>query len=369
MISLIQTAEGALNETHDILQRMRELATQAANDTNTETDRGEIQKEINQLTSEINRVGNTTEFNTQKLLNGGEGEGTPGVDAQAAAGTTTVDNKTVTATGGEHEAYNSITIAFETGASAGAAYSDGTITVTLEADENYNATQINTLIENISEEPPSNVTWGSIALSDEADGSTGTLWAAGADISLSGGREAQEAQEGEAGSGFSAKLQIGANQDQSFTIDINDIRAVALGVAGTSTSASETGITNAAYAPATDANDNSNALTDDSGETEYALDVSSHEAASAAIKVIDNAIETVSAERSKLGAFQNRLDHTINNLSTSAENLTAAESRIRDVDMAKELMEQTKNSILSQASQAMLAQANQLPQGVLQLLR
>ena len=87
------------------------------------------------------------------------------------------------------------------------------------------------------------------------------------------------------------------------------------------------------------------------------------------LTTIDNAIETVSAERSKLRCIQNRLEHTINNLDTSSENLTAAESRIRDVDMAKEMMEQTKNSILSQAAQAMLAQANQQPQGVLQLLR
>jgi len=103
--------------------------------------------------------------------------------------------------------------------------------------------------------------------------------------------------------------------------------------------------------------------------TRRGIDVSTQERANVAITTIDSAITTVSAERSKLGAFQNRLDHTINNLGTSAENLTAAESRIRDVDMAKEIMEFTKNNILTQAAQAMLAQANQLPQGVLQLLR
>ncbi|TNJ63387.1 flagellin, partial [Paenibacillus hemerocallicola] len=93
------------------------------------------------------------------------------------------------------------------------------------------------------------------------------------------------------------------------------------------------------------------------------------EKASAALSVINDAIEKVSAQRSQLGAFQNRLEHTINNLGTSSENLVASESRIRDVDMAKEMMEFTKNNILSQAAQAMLAQANQQPQGVLQLLR
>ncbi|MFY9444167.1 MAG: flagellin, partial [Bacillota bacterium] len=99
------------------------------------------------------------------------------------------------------------------------------------------------------------------------------------------------------------------------------------------------------------------------------VNVSSQAAANKAITTINNALEKVSAERSKLGAYQNRLEHTINNLGASAENLTAAESRIRDVDMAKEMMEFTRANILSQAAQAMLAQANQLPQGVLQLLR
>jgi len=250
-ISLIQTAEGALNETHDILQRMRELATQAANDTNVDADRSEIQKEINQLTSEINRIGNTTEFNTQKLLN--------------------------------------------------------------------------------------------------TSGATG----------------------------FSATLQIGANNGQGMTIEVKDMRAEALGLASTSAGgnhtagASVTALTDnnaigtakftSGSAGVSNGTSNSNTL--------HALDVSTNANATAAIEAIDNAIETVSAQRSNLGSFQNRLEHTINNLGTSSENLTAAESRVRDVDMAKEMMNQTKSSILSQAAQAMLAQANQQPQGVLQLLR
>ncbi|WP_026684150.1 flagellin, partial [Heyndrickxia coagulans] len=112
-------------------------------------------------------------------------------------------------------------------------------------------------------------------------------------------------------------------------------------------------------------------VTDGTNNTaeEYALDVSSADNASKAITTIDNAIKKVSTERANLGAFENRLDHTVNNLTTSSENLTSAESRIRDVDMAKEMSEQTKDSILAQAAQAMLAQANQQPQQVLQLLR
>nr|WP_281365270.1 flagellin [Paenibacillus foliorum] len=126
-------------------------------------------------------------------------------------------------------------------------------------------------------------------------------------------------------------MQIGANQGQTLKVDINDIGTEALRIQD--------------------------------------VDVSTAAGAQTAISVVNNAIESVSAERAKLGAFQNRLEHTINNLGTSAENLTSSESRIRDVDMAKEMMEFTKNNILSQAAQSMLAQANQQPQGVLQLLR
>jgi len=201
-ISLIQTAEGALTETHAILQRMRELAVQAANDTNVTADRTAIQEEINALVSEINRIAQNTEFNTQKLLDG------------------SFSNKT---------------------------------------------------------------------------------------------------------------FHIGANSGQGITISIDSMKASALGV--------------------------------------NALKVSNNSNANKAITSINTAIEKVSTQRSKLGAIQNRLEHTINNLGATSENLTAAESRIRDVDMAKEMMEFTKNNILSQAAQAMLAQANQVPQGVLQLLR
>ncbi|WP_395940823.1 flagellin [Bacillus sp. FJAT-22090] len=155
---------------------------------------------------------------------------------------------------------------------------------------------------------------------------------------------------------FEATFQVGANKGQSMSISIADMRSDALGITG---KAGDAGFTK------------TNVVTDGTNNTakESALDVSSHTSASAAIETINKAIETVSSERSKLGAFQNRLEHTINNLNTSSENLTAAESRIRDVDMAKEMMNQTKNSILSQAAQAMLAQSNQMPQGVLQLLR
>ncbi len=166
------------------------------------------------------------------------------------------------------------------------------------------------------------------------------------------------------GGTFTAKFQIGANQGQSMQVDIQDMRSLALQVSGTA-AASKAGDVDDAYyteiATVTNGSDNEN--------VEYALDVSTYEKASAAITVISNAIEAVSAQRSALGAYQNRLEHTINNLGTSSENLTAAESRIRDVDMAKEMMEYTKNNILSQAATSMLAQANQQPQQVLSLLQ
>lgn len=224
-ISLIQTAEGALNETHSILQRMRELAVQSSNDSNTDTDRAELQKEVDELAKEITRISNNTEFNTKKLI-------------------------------------------------------DGT--------------------------------------------------------------------KNSASGGTALTFHIGANTNQDIDLDIKAMDAFTLGVAsGTAANAGGTG---------------------GDATVTAGIDISTQSGANAAIDTINTAIETVSAERSKLGAYQNRLEHTINNLGTSSENLTAAESRIRDVDMAKEMMTQTKNSILSQAAQAMLAQANQQPQGVLQLL-
>ncbi|HHV93876.1 MAG TPA: flagellin [Firmicutes bacterium] len=204
-ISLIQTAEGALNESHAILQRMRELAVQSANDTNTNVDRAELQKEVEQLIEELDRIAQNTEFNTQILL-------------------------------------------------------DGT---------------------------------------------------------------------------FRGKvIHIGANSGQTLTIDIEDMSASGLAVDG--------------------------------------IDISSQDGdgdgADSAITTIDTAIEKLSSERAKLGAWQNRLEHTIANLNNTAENLQAAESRIRDVDMAEEMMTFTKYQILQQASTAILAQANLAPQSVLQLL-
>ncbi|MDU6876795.1 MAG: flagellin [Clostridium botulinum] len=203
-ISLIQTAEGALNETHSILQRMRELSVQAANDTNVDVDREAIKAEIDALNTEIDRISSTTQFNEKDLLNG-----------------------------------------------------------TLDAN-----------------------------------------------------------------------LQIGANNDTNLSLNIKIDTAMNSDKLGTKN-----------------------------------VDVTDHAKAQKSISTVNSAIKTVSTQRSALGALQNRLEHTIANLDNASENLQAAESRVRDVDMAKEMMNFSKNNILQQAAQAMLAQANQAPQGVLQLLR
>ncbi|MEE1032971.1 MAG: flagellin [Agathobacter sp.] len=203
-ISLIQTAEGALNEAHSILQRMNELATQAANDTNTTSDRNAVQSEIDALTSEINRIASTTQFNTQNLLSGG----------------------------------------------------------------------------------------------------------------------------------FSGKkLQVGALQNQKITINISAMNASSLSITWSN-----------------------NKVTD-------------FTKAGTAMKTFQNAISKVSSQRSALGALQNRLEHTVANLDNVSENTSSAESRIRDTDMAEEMVQYSKNNILAQAGQSMLAQANQSTQGVLSLLQ
>ncbi|WP_336776612.1 flagellin N-terminal helical domain-containing protein [Paenibacillus sp. MMO-58] len=514
-ISLIQTAEGALNETHSILQRMRELANQSANGTNTDTDRGALQDEMNQLTSEINRIGNTTEFNTQKLLKGDGSQNlaklgvdisavstdTAGKDAvsqevkvsvdlgtdivptdnfkvtingqdltikfanaggTAVAGDTTIAGNTATIDLGgtdntgdptavaksaadalqkiidnddtlkgnykvSQDSAGVISIeAVKEGAMAG---SKGNITidttnvatgtVTLKANTgasgamaaltsgtmvlgtNTNATSASKSIDlsgldftDLSKLTGKGLTIGGKQIElYNADNGAYKGNAIGVDISdvtnestfvdavvkqakidgvtlskeavtnnlvvttnATGVSSKVEVADGGVQKDFKTSFQIGANTGQSMSLEIADMRSHALGITG---KAGDKGFT-------TD-----NSVTDGTNDlkNEAALNISTKEDASSAIAILDKATQSVSSARSKLGAVQNRLEHTINNLGTASENLTAAESRIRDVDMAKEMMEQTKNSILAQAAQAMLAQANQQPQGVLQLLR
>ncbi|MGI6550525.1 MAG: flagellin [Syntrophomonadales bacterium] len=482
-ISMIQTAEGALNETHAILQRMRELAVQSSSDTNTNIDRNEIQAEIQQLKEEIDRIGNTTEFNTQKLIDGSLGARTvAGTDnaavissalgketAATATSVAAVDKTTLTINadatlnlkidganikvaidGNVYKAFNDGTNA-DTESMAAQLQEDinkaiadynkangtsiATVSVTASGDVNgsisiisgtkgatstvdiiddaaskaLGLTAAGTGADTISEKGSEGVFSAAGAAAVNAIGATDTinLTIDGTEIAVTlttvGGKddysnatgkgmdqlatdlakdindritaynatvpsdkqiaavsvtvkdgalvvesgsakatssikfdnsEAAQllglANQSSASQGGGVKFQIGANQTQNMQVTIEDMRTAALGLAD--------------------------------------IDLSTREGAEEAITVIQSAIEKVSSQRSSLGAFQNRLEHTINNLGTSSENLAAAESRIRDVDMAKEMMEFTKMNILSQAATAMLAQANQQPQSVLQLL-
>ena len=251
-ISLVQTAEGALTEVHSMLNRMVELATQSANGTYSTANRQEMQKEINRLNEEIDRISQTANFNGTKLFT----VSASGVGGTGGAGTSGQAATTITLhVGDSHETANQLKVTFQAMSSS---------------KLGLHSTNPNTFAKTLG---------------------TGTF-------------------------------QVNAN-----------------------------------------GNDGANAVTIDE------IDLTSADAARHAISVAQAAIDMVSSMRSDFGAMQNRLDHTINNLSVQEENITAAESRIRDVDMAKEMMAYTKNNILVQSAQAMLAQANQVPQGVLQLLQ
>jgi len=322
-VSLIQTAEGALNETHSILQRMRELAVQSTNDTNTADDRAELQKEVTQLKEEIDRIANNTEFNTQKLLNG-----------DLSAKTFKDDSATVTSKTGDFAVTVSTTGIGNGTAGDGVVTADDTFVIKITE---YDATNDQYKYEITSEAAGTTVA-GAAPLTNAAAQSITVGGGVDVDVDVDKMKVGDSftvvtrKEQNDAG-GVSGELtfQIGSNSNQTLNVGIDSMKTADLHISN--------------------------------------VDVSSAQQATAAISSLDDAIKSVSAERSKLGAYQNRLEHTINNLGTSSENLTAAESRVRDVDMAKEMMNQTKNSILSQAAQAMLAQANQQPQGVLQLLR
>ncbi|HEY5557151.1 flagellin [Acetobacterium sp.] len=338
-ISLIKTAEGGLNETHSILQRMRELSVQSANDTNTADDRAEIQKEVNQLGEEIDRISNTTQFNTKNLLDGSMGKGVAAdvanVNTNTAIGAATSGGKFSALTDADGNSLgiqsgDKIEISYVINGQTKTASTSGGATLKVGFDKMLGA---------------SGATYSGAAgvhLAATTDGFTGA--ANGITITVTDSNDVVRAGATNALSSFSettaaadqradgqSTLQIGANTGQNIQVDIENMGSAALGVEN--------------------------------------LQVGNQGQANVAIKVIDAATQKVSAERSKLGSVQNRLEHTINNLGASSENATAAESRIRDVDMAKEMMEFTKNNILSQAAQSMLAQANQQPQGVLQLLQ
>lgn len=349
-ISLIQTAEGALNETHSILQRMRELAVQASNDTNNDADRAEIQKEIEQLKSEINRISSDTEFNTKTLLDGSLGQtaslgangaevvGVTAVDANAEGTYTLAFSNISTSTNNFVSASNvtqaDVTIENTSGADG---LETGSYTIEMSGATtaaNFNLYDANgNLVSTVS----GDITAGDVTLQDGSGNALVTI--------------AQNSYDGNAGTlkfdvTISADIDV-TNPDgstDSFTsvkADSNSVMSVAgleVDVATNLQAASTTvDVTNNGVQFHIGANEgqttrlainemDTTALNIDS------VDVKTQSGAESAIEAINSAIEKVSSERSKLGAIQNRLEHSINNLGTSAENLIAAESRIRDVD-------------------------------------
>lgn len=438
-ISLIQTAEGALNETHSILQRMRELSVQSATDTNTADDRSKIQSEVDQLAKEITRISNTTEFNTQNLLAGGlkntyqiganQGQNIDlsisGMDAKSLGVSGDIVNTAVTNGAALGTNFNVTTSSeglngyyvnvAKVAATQTATVAGGTANTTVTAGGSYTGSKDVTLQLRVTGTNGTDQvtaaeysidggsTWTNAGAALDSSGASSVFTYQGATLTLATDADVETSKGtlqytatlgaeymnvqlantatggtvGQAGKLYNDATSITVGDkatDKVATISLNGASSYATAFAGVVA----TGTTYAAGSSAAIAQTTSGSTTaiigadgkiSQDADTKKGLKVSTQGAANLAITTIDKAITTVSTERSKLGAYQNRLEHTINNLNTSSENLTAAESRIRDVDMAKEMMEQTKNSILAQASQAMLAQANQQPQGVLQLLR
>ncbi|MBP8620147.1 MAG: flagellin [Firmicutes bacterium] len=319
-ISLIQTAEGALNETHTMLNDMRRLVLQAHNGTNASDDLQKIQQEINALIEEITGIAERAEFNTKSLLTG----------------------NLVNTVGYTGLVPDGVAVSDFSGAEL------GTYKLKFEKDttnNKWNAILYNTDDPSTTQkvEVPSSavdVTSGVIA------GGTLDFSHFGISIELTAGGTAPSEWKIADGTTLdfhvdpgSLLLQIGANKDQNMDVMISDMRAQALGL--------------------TDGTENK---VDVRKFNEVGFDFNTQ------LKLIDDAISSVSTQRSELGAYQNRLEHTINNLDTAAENLDAANSRIRDVDMALEMANFTRHQILQQAGTAMLAQANVTPQAILKLL-
>lgn len=470
-ISLVQTAEGGLNETHSILQRMRELAVQSANGTyQDDVDRENLNKEVDALKEEVDRISSSTHFNKINLLDGSLGGKATGnvkfsdeisdlsgametVDATAAKFTATTATQALV----KQDDYQNLTIAYKDASGQLQAIEikgdvAATDNATATADDSASAlagkindSDLGNLFEattdgsghlvftakdagadkgsivSISTEYIANSTAGSgVIAGNSVDGvdkvsildiskfsaAGGKVTEATAAGSFSiGSKTFQFVQTGADVSGLSKDIQViwtaadGGTADEVQTKDLTDdvisqiSQATGLDcyeASGATNSAEDTaaatftgflaipavtekegGITFQIGANGSKDQQVSLSVGDMSskGLKIDNISVKNQDDANAAIDIIDSAINTVSGTRADLGALQNRLEHTVNNLGVTNENLTAAESRIRDVDMAKEMMEYTKNNILTQAAQAMLAQANQQPQGVLQLLQ
>ena len=334
-VSLVKTAEGALQEVHDMLNRMDSLATQSANGTyDNEVDRLNLQKEVDALRSEIDRIADSSNFNGKALLDGSlDGSATTVFTGAAATDKAAVDltikgQDKVSIGGADQPLTFKLAIGADDGAKVG---TDGAVTITVKKATSYSADTIQNLIKN------ANLDAG-ITDNDEKKAIQSAL----AKVTVSGkgitgktGNDNLGATTGTktAAKGAALTLQIGDTADayNKMSVSVGDMHSKALGI--------------------------------------DTLTIADQDGAAAAIQKIKDAINTVSSTRGDLGAIQNRLEHTQNNLSVMTENIQDAESTIRDTDVADEMMAYTKNNILIQSAQAMLAQANQVPQGVLQLLQ
>ncbi|WP_404330191.1 flagellin [Mesobacillus maritimus] len=363
-VSMLQTAEGALNETHSILQRMRELSVQSANDTNTTSDREKLQGEIDALAEEVARIGSSTEFNGKKLLNGS-------LDATFQIGAN--ENQNISVKLGDAQSFSlgvtggvklEVTSAYTAGTgTTGDSLVAGAYSVSENAAGNHDMKDDNGKVVATS-------TDGGLTYTTKAfDGGTGDDSFTFSQAVTSG----TVTYDGTTGTANTTAVKATAEFTntglEAGTYTFNGTDGVLEDVNGDVVARLDTDGVTFKGADGTKVFAATVGLTDGDTLKVGGIDISSQDSANKAISKINSAIETVSAERSKMGAVQNRLQFTTNSLSTTAENLTAAESRIRDVDMAKEMMAFTKNNILSQAAQSMLAQANQQPQAVLQLLR
>jgi flagellin len=341
-ISMIQTAEGGLNETHSILQRMRELAVQAANDTLTNNDRGAIASEMSALAAEVDRIANTTQFNTKNLLNGGMSTTLGGVN-----GADLINGEVLGTSGIVASFVNVAGAAANTTCTMASAAGTG-LTMTATVGGQTISQSVTLAAMTTSAASNQTLNFGMLGVSITLSGFSANGSVANLAFELS--QASNDTIVTNAGSA-SASFQVGANANQTVTVAIDSALTNAVNGGATGNFGQGGGFSNLAAAVATFSTTSSTAN------------------AQALMQSLDDAIADVSASRSNLGAVQNRLEHTIENLSTSSENLAASESRIRDADMASEMVSFTRTNILQQAGTSILAQANQLPQSILSLLR
>ena len=377
-VSAVQTAEGALTEVHSMLQRMNELATQSANGTNSNTDRKAIQDEIDQLTTEIDRVSETTKFNETYLLKGDGAEKEHNVNAHDAG----LDGVTLTDKGDEVEVTLKTLNAGDKISIAGKNYTIGATTD--EAKELYKNAKVGEKVTvggtTYEIAAATNADKGQISITDldgkidkgttveygnkkvhVVDKTTGIDDNDSSIITAAKAYELETAEIVKASSiGTDTNAKAGNLTDNKFTltkgkVNYNDALSFNLHVGA------DADMTNKITVNIDSMNS--------AGLGVKGIKADTEQDATYAIDAIADAISTVSSQRSALGAVQNRLEHTINNLDNVVENTTSAESRIRDTDMAEEMVNYSKNNILAQAGQSMLAQANQSNQGVLSLLQ